>query len=149
MEVYVEYVMLDNLIINCIIIVLVEELLGDKYNRFNLWLSVIFGTVMAIVFPLLKIRNLYLIFLKILVGIIMVLILKKYATFRRFLTTCIVLFIMTFLMGGVCYGINQILGLKTSVRQLIIGGFEFPISIFVLVSAMVFWIVKKVVERNN
>ena len=132
MEVYIEYVILDNLIIDYLIVFFTQYLLSAKYKKINMFLAVSFGVVCAVVLPLFSIRNIYLISIKVLIGIVMTIILKKYANIREFLTTCIVLFTMTFVFGGLCLGVCNLLGLSISGGQVIINGYEFPMSIFVV-----------------
>ena len=140
MEVYIEYVILDNFVIDYLVIFFAGEMLNQRYNKLNKLLAVIFGVVCAVGLPLVSIDLKYLIFVKILIGIIMTLFLKKYASFREFFTTCIVLHSITFLFAGVCLGVNELFGIKTTGGQVVINGFEFPVSIFVLFASVYFYL---------
>ena len=95
-----------------------------------------FGIISAVVLPLYSIKTIYLFFVKFLTGLIMVLILKKYSNFRQYLTTCIVFFTLTFLFGGLCIGINEMFGIETTGGQVLVNGFAFPVSIFVLFASI-------------
>ena len=136
MEVYIEYVILDNLIIDYLIIFFTRMFLSYKLSKVNVLISVGFGVVSAVVLPLFSIKIIYLFFIKIMTGLLIVLFLKKYANFRQYLTTCIVFFTLTFLFGGLCIGINEMFGIKTTGGQVLINGFAFPVSIFVLFASI-------------
>jgi len=132
MEMYIEYVIFDNYIIDFLIVFFTANMLSIKFKKTNIFLSCTFGVGCAVLFPLFSINIFYLMLLKIIVSLIMVLLLKKYASFREFLSVCIVFYMFTFVFGGMCIGINQIMGLKSQGAQVLINGFSFPISIFVL-----------------
>jgi len=146
MEVYIEYVILDNLIIDYLIVFFTQFLLSTRFKKINTLLSVVFGVVCAVVLPLFSIKTMYLFLIKILIGFLMVLMLKKYANFREFLTTCIVLFTITFLFGGLCMGVCNMLGLKTNGGQVLINGYEFPMSIFVVFASMYIYLFVQLIK---
>jgi stage II sporulation protein GA (sporulation sigma-E factor processing peptidase) len=110
--------------------------LSFKFKKANIWASVLFGVVCAVVFPIFSISTFYLFLVKILTGIVMVFILKRYANFRQFLITCIVFFTITFLFGGLCIGINSMFGINLVGGQILINGFSFPVSVFVLFASI-------------
>ena len=70
MEVYIEYVILDNLIMDFLLLKETAKLLKLKYKNLQIFIGAIIGTVGAIVFPLLKILPLYVFLLKILLGLL-------------------------------------------------------------------------------
>lgn len=140
MEVYIEYVIIDNLIIDYLIVFFTGFLLSKKYKPINKLLSILFGVGSAVILPLFSIRFFYLFLIKIITGILMVVFLKKYANFREFLTTCIALFTTTFLMGGLCMGICNLLGFKIDGGQVLINGYDFPISIFIVFASIYFYL---------
>ena len=145
MEVYIEYVIIDNFVIDYLILFFTKSILNSKIRKLNMFISVVFGVVSAVILPLFSIKIIYLICVKIMIGLIMVIILKKYANFREFLITCIVLFSITFLFAGVCYGINEMLGIKTTGGQIMINGFEFPVSTFVLFAGVYLYLLLQLI----
>lgn len=149
MEVYIEYVILDNLIIDYLIIFFTKKFLSFEFRKQNMLIAIIFGVVSAVVLPLFSIKTIYLFFIKIMTGLIMVLILKKYANFRQYLTTCIVLFTITFLFGGLCIGINSMFGIKTTGGQVLINGYAFPVSIFVLFASVYLYLFMQLIRYTK
>lgn len=146
MEVYIEYVILDNLIIDYLIVVFTSMFLSCRFQKRNIFLSVLFGVVCAVVFPLYSITTFYLTCVKIMTGLLMVLFLKKYANFREYLTTCIVLFTLTFVFGGLCLGVNSMFGIETTGGQVLINGYSFPVSVFVLFASGYFYLFVKLIK---
>ena len=149
MEVYIEYVILDNLIIDYLIVIFTSMFLSCKFKKNNILIAVAFGVVSAVVFPLYSFTTFYLSCVKIITGLIMVLLLKKYANFREFLTTCIVLFTLTFVFGGLCLGINSMFGIETTGGQVLINGFAFPVSIFVLLASGYFYLFIQLIKYSK
>lgn len=146
MEVYIEYVIFDNLIIDYLIVYFTGLIASIKFKRLNMLLAVLCGVVSAVILPLFSIKTAYLIVVKILTGFLMVTFLKKYANFRQFLVVCIVLYSVTFLFGGVCVGVNAMLGISIDGGQVLINGFDFPISIFVLFASGYFYMLIKLIK---
>ena len=110
METYIEYVIIDNLIINYLLLFCSIRTLGLKANKFLLAISSIFGTIFVCVFPLVKIPSAMLVISKIAVGVLMVLISFKFDRLKQFLY-CFILFVFyTFLMGGACFAVITLLG---------------------------------------
>ena len=72
MEVYIEYVILDNFIINTLIILLVNSTLHQKISKFKVILASCIGTIFAIFMPFISVSNIFLFVLKLMVGLIMV-----------------------------------------------------------------------------
>lgn len=146
MEVYIEYVIFDNLIIDYLIVYFTGLISSLKFKKINMLLAVLCGVVCAVILPLFSIKTPYLLIMKILTGFLMVIFLKKYANFRQFLMVCIVLYSVTFLFGGVCVGVNAMLGISIDGGQVLINGFDFPISIFVLFASGYFYLLIKLIK---
>lgn len=151
MEVYIEYVIIDNLVIDYLIIYFTQMLIGVKFKRLNIVLAVVWGVVCAVILPLFSIKTIYLFLVKIFIGFVMVLILKKYANFREIFITCIVVYTVTFLMGGICFAVSQLLGINTSGNEILINGYEIPMSMFVVFASMYFYFLVQLVKylRNK
>jgi sigma-E processing peptidase SpoIIGA len=126
-------------------------LIGVKFKRLNIVLAVVWGVVCAVILPLFSIKTIYLFLVKIFIGFVMVLILKKYANFREIFITCIVVYTVTFLMGGICFAVSQLLGINTSGNEILINGYEIPMSMFVVFASMYFYFLVQLVKylRNK
>lgn len=132
MAVYIEYVILDNLIINTIIIYLTCQILKVKPKKLNVFLTSTFGTICAIFMPFLTLNNYIMFTLKICVALLMVFMLKKYKNFKSYIVTLLLFLTCTFALGGICFGIMYMFNANVSMNGIIINGFELPISLFLL-----------------
>lgn len=102
MTIYIEQVLIDNLIINYIILFCTFLILKQKGKFLRLFLSALIGSVYALFSPLLKFPNIILIILKILLSLFMISITKKFKNFKEFFLFYVVFLFITFLFGGVC-----------------------------------------------
>ena len=85
MTTYVEYVFLDNLIIDAMLIVLARKVLKLEIKKLYVFLSALFGSVVAVVTPLLKLSLAWSFTLKMPIGLIIVLLSGKFKTFKEFI----------------------------------------------------------------
>jgi len=129
MTVYIEYVILDNLLIDLLIIYLTSSLLKIHFNKVNILLSALIGTAFAVVMPFISLNSYVLFFLKLSVGMTMVLVLKKFS-FGKFVITFVTFISLTFMMGGMCFGLMYLLSIPFTVNGIMIYGFEFPLSLY-------------------
>lgn len=149
MEVYIEYVILDNLIINSILIYLTSITLRFKVNKYRILPASVVGTIFAIFLPFIKLQNYLLILLKMLVGLFIVLIFSKF-NFKSIMLNYLIFVTYTFLMGGLCFGILYLLNSNVSINGLIIYNFNIPISLIVLIIFIYFLILQKFIKyRKN
>ena len=149
MEVYIEYVILDNFIINTLIILLVNSTLHQKISKFKVILASCIGTIFAIFMPFISVSNIFLFVLKLMVGLIMVM------CFARFnikdISISYVLFLSyTFLMGGMCYFVLDMCNITTTSSGILVYSFDIPVSIIILMVYVYYLLLKKFVEyRKN
>ena len=100
MEVYVEYVIIDNLIINYLLLSSSTFVSRVRTTFIRKGLSAILGTIIAVLLPLFEIGDTSLLFIKILLSLIMVIICSKYTTFKGYVKTYFFFLLFTFLCGG-------------------------------------------------
>lgn len=145
MEVYIEYVVIDNIIINSLICLLTGYILKMHYKKWRIFLTSVLGCVVAIFMPFLKIYGIIAILFKLLVGAMLVLTVAKYKSFKEYFINYLVFLTFTFVLGGCCFGIMFMLGSKVTINGLLINGFEFPISLLLgFVFCYVYWLMKLV-----
>ncbi len=145
MEVYIEYVIFDNLIMDYLILFFTKFTLSSKVKKINLICSTMLGVVGAVLMPLITISIYLMLLLKLLLGLAMVLLLKKYKNFREFLTHLLLFFTYTFVFGGLCYAVLNMFNLPVSNSGLIINGFEVPMGLFMLLIAGYVYLLIKLV----
>ncbi len=132
MEVYIEFVILDNLIINYILLNLVNLTLKLNAKKSLMLISSLTGMIVAIFLPLITLNNIVLFVIKIFLGLIMVLIIKKPKDFKSFIVEFSLFLTYTFVLGGMCFGVMFMLNTKTSFSGVILYNFEIPVSLFIL-----------------
>ena len=148
MEVYIEYVILDNFVIDYIILYLTLFSLKQKISHLNLILSSIIGTLFAVFMPFITLSSIALFFIKLGVGLIMILFISKKEL--KWITLNYFLFLSyTFLMGGLCFGLIYLLFGTISLNGIIMYQFQMPIGLIFLVLFIYFLFIKKLVAHKR
>lgn len=139
MVVYVEYVILDNAVIDFIILYAVAKLLKLQILKLRFLLALVLAVAFAFVTPLLNLGGLLIFVVKLLMGVIIVAAAFKVRRAKQFALAYLCFMFMTFLMGGICYGLQgfmsgmQVLGSGVSYEA------DYPISLVIL-GAFVFFL---------
>lgn len=107
MQVYIEYVILNNLLINALILILTLRFMRYKINKISVLFSSAIGASYAVFLPLNDWLNLFI--LKIILSLIMVAVVMGRCKFKRYLCACAVFFAVTFALGGAVIGISSML----------------------------------------
>lgn len=104
MVIYVEYVLLNNLAINALIIYL--TLILTKRNKvwWRIALSALVGAVYALISPLIEFKGD--IVLKIVLALIMCLVAVKPISVKKYFTLCTIFFLINFALGGTIMGLG-------------------------------------------
>ncbi len=110
MEVYIEYVIIDNFVIDCLISVLTLKSLRLKASVWRVIVAAAFGTTAAIFLPLLHINIVPLVLLRLLVGAAMAFIIYNHKSVKRYIVTLLLLLMITFILGGAALGIMFLTG---------------------------------------
>lgn len=105
MDIYIEYVIIDNFIIDFCIILAVCKTLGLKVFKFRICLASAVGTGLALALPLFKMPDIAGLGVKIFLSIIMVVITSRYKSKKQFLFALLLFYTYTFVMGGACFGL--------------------------------------------
>lgn len=101
MSVYIEYVIIDNLAVNSLLLALVFWSLKEKVPRLRTFASAGLGTLFSCLLPLFALPAWLTFPLKILLSVAMVLIVKGK---RRFFVYLLLFYLFTFLFGGAVIG---------------------------------------------
>lgn len=146
MEVYIEFVIIDNLIINYILLSLVSTTLKLNAKKSLILLSSLIGMMVAIFLPLITINEVALIVIKFVLGLVMVAIIKKPKNVIIFVLSFVLFLSFTFAMGGMCFGIMFMLNVNSTFSGVIINSFEIPVSLFVLLGILYLNIMLKLIK---
>lgn len=100
MSVFIEVVLIDNLIIDYLLLRTTFLIMGKKYKNRWLIFSSIIGAIFALLYPLLRVKGGLLFLIKILSGALMVLISNSFIKFKEYYYNFLVFLCLTFLSGG-------------------------------------------------
>ena len=113
MTVYIEYVLIDNLVIDYLLLKATLSLTGINYKKGRLFLCAIFGAMVALIYPLIKIKTISTL-IRFLCGFILTAGAVKYASKKSYLINTAVFFLFTFLTGGAIIGIFTLFNMDYS-----------------------------------
>ena len=113
MEVYIEYVILDNFFITMSVLVITQKCLHIDIVLYRLILACIFGTVCAVLIPLINIHIALLIILKAASGALICLIIIKELSIKKFFSLYCTFLGVTFFLGGMSIALLYMLGEDT------------------------------------
>ena len=144
MAIYIEYVIRDNVVMDYIIINFMEITIGKKFCRWNKTFVLIFGSLFALILPML-IKYKFLSFLyKITSSIVLTLCLQRSRKLKHYIINDLMFFAYTFFVGGVCLGIIEFMGIDYTMSSVVMYDFDFPVGIFGLILLLVIRLMKRV-----
>lgn len=148
MECYIEYAILNNLMLDFLIVKTVIRILRLQVKKYRFIICLIFSSLFSVIFPLLNIGGIIGILLKMLCGLTMTGILGRYKDFKSFCIFYISLLLITFIYGGFCYVFLEILDSK--------GKHNYPLFLILLSCFLIYKLfiyivlnVKKRVDISN
>jgi stage II sporulation protein GA (sporulation sigma-E factor processing peptidase) len=117
MIVYIEFVIIDNMVIDYILLYILFKCIKKEVKWWRLFISCILGTAVAVLLPLVSLNTMLLFFIKLITGILMVYVCREYKTFKEFVTAAILFFLFTFLLGGIIIGLFFMLKIDYSIEN--------------------------------
>lgn len=112
MTVYVEYVLIDNFIIDYLLLRCAFMISGYQTSKKRLILCSLIASLFSLLFPLINFSAVPLTILKFSFGAFIVSVSGKFVTFKQYLVTLTCFFIVTFLTGGAIIGVYSLIGVK-------------------------------------
>ncbi len=146
MQVYVEYVILDNLIIDFILLKLSTNSARVKSGFFRILTASIIGVVFAVIMPLLNLKTIYNFIVKILLGAVMARTSMSYFTYKKFAINYLFFMLYTFLMGGVIIAIFFFAGINYEVYFSLNYNSFMPIGISILIVFIAYLLILKLIK---
>lgn len=140
MEIVVEYVLIDNLVINFLILKLSAKFLKVRENFLSLRLlsSAMLGAVCSLISPLLNLPSYLQIVFKLVLGLLMVRIGLNPTGLKKNMVSYLVFLFLTAAMGGVCFGIVFLLSSEIESGFVLIYNMEIPVGAIILVVWLVY-----------
>ena len=106
MQVYIEYVIANNLLINALILVLTLRFLRYKINKLSVLISSALGTVFAVFLPIFGVLNIFI--FKLILSFVMIAIIMGKCGVKKYLSACAIFYALTFALGGMTIGIGSL-----------------------------------------
>lgn len=103
MQVYIEYVVLNNLLINALILVLTMRFARYKINKLAVFISSSLGTVYAVLLPIYDNLNIFI--FKLILSLIMLAVVMGKCGIKRYLCGVTIFYVLTFALGGCVIGL--------------------------------------------
>jgi len=104
MTIWIEYAIIDNLVINTLLLWFVFRTMKQKAPKWKMFASAIVGTIAALLLPMLVYGGVVAFFIKLFIGAVMVFIVQS-KSLVRFALFYLLFFVYTFAFGGAVYGI--------------------------------------------
>ncbi|MBQ3597189.1 MAG: sigma-E processing peptidase SpoIIGA [Clostridia bacterium] len=111
MTVYIEYVLIDNFIIDFLILKATFTVSGQTTSIKRLFLCSIILSVFALLFPYVDVGGIISTSIKVAFGLLTIILAGKYQSFREYYITVLIFFTFTFLTGGGVTAIYSLLNL--------------------------------------
>ena len=138
MVVYVDIIILINLLIDLLLIVSLSLLLKRKTSMIRMISSSLFGSLSTILLFYIH-NNIYLLLYKLAVSIIMVIIAFKYENFNYFKDNLIYLYILSIILGGGIYLLNNSITMYNKGFIFEHNGIEINLILLLLISPLILY----------
>lgn len=146
METFIEYVIIDNLLIDYLLLKESAVILKVKAKKSTLFLSASIGAAFAVFFPLLNISPIISFILKIACAFLMCFIAVKHRSFRGLVFFFNVFLLSSFVLGGVITGFLYLLGIN-EIIQAYYQAKAIPVGLAVVGVYLLFIAVKRFAEK--
>ena len=144
MVIYVEYVVIDNMVINSLILLLTKDLLKLKNRKVCIFLSALFGTVISLLSPI--ITSTVNLLLKPLVAIVMVMIAFWPKKLKKLIITLLTFLLITFCFGGAVLGVMSFFNISVTYGSTIMYEYNFPVGVVVLIVLITYIALKSIAK---
>lgn len=114
MTVYVEYVLINNFIIDYVLLYLSQLLAKKSIKKAYILVASLIGAIISLAYPLVERFFVLSLFLKICVGMLMVAISAKFNGCREYFSILALFYLLAFSIGGAIYGICIALKVQTN-----------------------------------
>ena len=114
MTVYIEYVFIDNFVIDLLLLLTAFKITGKTVSRVRLIVCSLSGAVFALIYPLITENPLFITAAKILFGLFLAFIAAKFSCFKDYAAFTAVFLGLTFFVGGAIIGVFSLFGLDYS-----------------------------------
>ncbi|MDD2445783.1 MAG: sigma-E processing peptidase SpoIIGA [Clostridia bacterium] len=146
MEVYIEDVILDNLVIDFLLLLITAKLLKINYKIILLIISAITGVVFTLLSLVININEYLMLLYKFLTAVIMVLVAFKFISFKKFFLQFLTFIFTTAIIGGLCFIVCFSFGKVNILNGIIYFNMSLPFGLIVGLIAFLSYFLLKIVE---
>lgn len=114
MVIFIEYAIIDNLVIDFLILKITFAILGITLDKGRVLISSLFGTLIALLLPLVYEEKIISILVRFFCGLIMCILANKHNSIRSYFIFSITFFTLTFLFLGAILGIFSLFNIEYS-----------------------------------
>lgn len=145
MDIYIEYVLLDNFVVDFVLLLCTNKILKLPTNKCSMVLSALLGALFSLLSPMLNVDGIVVIILKLLVAFIMVFVatFSFYKLFLRFL--CFVL--LTFMFGGLLIAVCYFMGVSVLTGANLMYFCEIPLASVLAFAFIFLFVVVGVIKK--
>lgn len=111
MQVYIEYAITDNFIVDCFLLYQTAVLLRVKYKKRFIVLSSLIGTAVAVVLPVVGLPAVAAFVVRLVTGLLMCYTAVRHGSFIAYVKFFNVFLLLTFFLGGLVIGIMTLIGI--------------------------------------
>ena len=152
MPIYIEDLIIDNLVINFTILFVCKKILKCEDRNAFLVLGSVLGTISTLIYCFFEIEGLILLLFKFFVSLLTVLVSFNYKNFKKFLLRYFCFIFVTALMGGVCFFISFTFG-KTIINDGIVSyELGIPMGVIIFIILIISYVIInfiKTIKHNN
>ena len=158
MVVYLEYVLLDNIVITALLLWLTFRTVKLRHSRLGILLGALVGTVFAFVLPLVQLGGVLMFLIKLFIGAVVVFTAMSLKprkapggriSFARFLLFYVVFVALTFAFGGAIYGIAFAFTGTANSLTYFSQNLSVPVGVFVAAAIAIAWLLHLLVKFLN
>lgn len=153
MEIYIEFAIIDNLVIDYVLLYLTCISARIRARRISLFLGSMIGTILAIILPIFDLHKIISFALKLLIPVVMIFVTFKVKNARKFFVLYGLLLTYTFVMGGTAIGIILLLSGRMIDSINLSYDSILPVGIVILTiivySRAVVWLVNYITKRKT
>ena len=146
MQVYIEYAVLDHLIVDYFLLRQAAVLLRIPFKKRWLFLASVIGTAVAVALPVMDLPTVVSFIVKILLGVLISFIAVRHANFLSYLKYFNVFLLLTFLLGGIIIGIMSLLGIPYDFEAYYSNKL-LPIGLNVLFGYLLYFAIRRFIGR--
>lgn len=147
MEIYIEYAILDNLIVDFFLLKESAVILRIKHRFWQVLLAAVIGTVVAVILPLFTLPGLIVFIIKLILAVIISYVAVSHRRAIDYVKYLNVFLLLTFLFGGIIIGVLSLIGIPYG-AEAYYSNKILPIGLSVLIGYLAVKLIKKFVEQN-